>query len=117
MTNNEYNEGWISVSPDYSMIAFTRSGWVNSIYAAELHLMTTSGDSMAQLAEVSGGWFQNLVWSPDSRQLAYLRMDRDYGRGDILIMDIESVAIDTVTTDAIADTIWYTICDWGTIKQ
>ena len=117
LTNNDYNEGSFSASPDNSMIAFTRSGYDEGIYNAELHLMTMAGESIGLLAEVSGGWFQDLVWSPDGKRLAYIKTDYAYSRGDILIMDVESVSIDTLTTDAIEDTIWYTVCDWGVIKK
>ncbi len=58
-----------SVSPDGSLIAFTKTSFYSDIW-----LMAANGDAPRKIITAGEGEFLYLViWSPDSRRIAYLR--------------------------------------------
>jgi serine/threonine protein kinase/DNA-binding winged helix-turn-helix (wHTH) protein/Tol biopolymer transport system component len=70
-TPREIREGALawSVSPDGSLIAFT-SSWFNS----DIWLMGPNGEEPRKVVATNeGGSFNWVVWSPDSRRIAYER--------------------------------------------
>ncbi|UCD37357.1 MAG: PD40 domain-containing protein [Fidelibacterota bacterium] len=115
LTNNTLNEGWCSVSSDGAFIAYTRQNPQIYPYTNNVILMTADGDSVRQLTSGLSDVYRHPVWSPDGQYLALYKKDQSEGYnpyGEIVVLELQTGTMDTLTHTAHLDSIGYVIAEW-----
>jgi tricorn protease len=82
----------MSVSPDGSRVAhWDRRG--------RLFLLDVETRTNDQVDDARGAGYRDVIWSPDGRTLALVRVDTPVRRPQVVLLDVESSTTHTVTSD------------------
>ena len=118
LTDNDYEEGWVSISPDGQQIAYTRKTSVPYPSTDNLYMMTILGENNQQLTTGTLRSYHRPVWSPDGTKLMFTAenpYNEPFSRGNenfVIVMDVSTGMMNTIIHNSQESNQFHDIQDW-----
>lgn len=118
LTDNDYEEGWVSISPDGQQIAYTRKTSDPYSSTDNLYMMTISGENNQQLTTGTLRSYWHPVWSPDGTKLMFSAVNpynEPFSSGNenfVIVIDLSTGMMNTIIHNSQQSNQFHDIQDW-----